>query len=416
MRTSKAGAPSERSATLALPEKPSIAVLPFDNLSDDPNQEYFADGVVEEITSALSRVRSFFVIARNSSFTYKGRTVDVKQISRELGVQYVIEGSVRRSDDRVRITAQLIDAVGGTHIWSERYGGLLEDVFALQDSVTESIVGAIEPQLRSAEIARSRRKPPNHLTAHDLFLRASPNVHDMTAEGNEEAIGLLKQAIEIDPNYASAMALLAWCYTLRVSHGWVHSMETEAQEALSLAEAAIKASEEDPEVLWLAGYARAFYGEDFEGGLALIDRALELNPNAAQAWVFSGWVNMYIGKAELSIEHFRRAMRLNPLDPTAYRTHAGLAFAYLCLRHFEEAVAWARKAIHENDRFSPTHRVLAAGLAHAGEVTEAHKVVDALLNLVPGLTVTRFMKETRFRFPAYSEVIMDGMRKAGLPE
>ncbi len=407
---------SGEAVTLALPDKPSLAVLPFDNLSGDPDQEYFADGVVEEITAALSRVRSFFVIARNSAFTFKGRAVDVKQISRELGVRYVIEGSVRKSGDRLRITAQLIDAVTGVHVWADRYDGSLDDVFALQDSVTESIVGAIEPQLRLAEIMRSKRKPPNDLTAYDLFLRALPRVYESTAEGNQEAIRFLKKSIEIDPNYASAMALLAWCYTLRVSQGWVQSMEAEAGEALRLADRAARASEDDPEVLWLAGYARAYYGDELEAGLALIERALELDPNAAQAWVFSGWVNLYIGKAERSLEHFQRAMRLSPVDPAAYRTHSGLAFAYLCLGQFEDAVSWARKAFHENDRFSPTHRVLAASLAHEGQLAEAGKVVDALLDLVPGLTVTRYAEETRFRFPAYFDVIMDGMRKAGLPE
>ena len=273
--------------------------------------------------------------------------------------------------------------------------------------------------MRSAEILRSRRKPPDDLTAYDLFLRASPHVHEMTAEGNQRAIQLLKKAIEIDPNYASAMALLAWCYTLRVAHGWVRSMETEAAEARRLAEAAVRGPEDRPEVLWLAGYAKAYYGENFGDGLALIERALELNPNAAQAWVFSGWVNMYIGKADRSVEHFRRAMRLNPLDPAGYRTHSGLAFAYLlnlCLRQYAEAVAWGRKALHENNKFTATHRVLAASLAHAGHTAEAQEVVDALLDLVPGLTVTRFMKETRFRFPDYFNVIMDGVRKAGLPE
>ncbi len=401
---------------LAIPHRPSLAVLPFDNLGADRDQEYFADGIVEEITSALSRVRSFFVIARNSAFTYKGRSVGAKQISRELGVRYLVEGSVRRSGDSVRITAQLIDAVGGTNVWADHYDGLLENVFALQDSVAESIVGAIEPQLRSAEILRSKRKPPDDLTAYDLFLRASPHVHEMTAEGNEKAIHLLKQAIEIDPNYSLAMALLAWCYTLRLAHGWVQSMETEVVEARQLAEAAVRGPEERPEVLWLAGYAKAFYGEDFEGGLALIERALELNPNAAQAWVFSGWVNMYIGKADRSVEHFRRAMRLNPLDPAGYRTHSGLAFGYMYLGQYGEAVAWGRKALHENDRFTPTHRVLAASLAHAGHTAEAQNVVDSLLALVPGLTVTRFMKETRFRFRPYFDVLMDGLRKAGMHE
>ncbi len=403
-------------STLELPNKPSIAVLPFDNLSGDPGQDYFADGMVEEITAALSRVRSFFVIARNSSFTYRGRAVDMKQVSRELGVRYVIEGSVRKSGKRVRIMAQLIDAVHGVHLWADRYDGVLEDVFDLQDNVTQSIVGAIEPQLRIAEIARSRRKPPENLDAYDCFLRALPHVHAMTVQGNQEAIRLLREAIRIDPDYASALALLAWCFTLRVAQGWVVSKEQEAKEGLKSAQIAIHVAEDDPEPLWLAGYSYAYFGGDFEGGLGFIERALELDPNAAQAWVFSGWINMYIGRADKSVEHFRRAMRLSPLDPTAYRTHAGLAFAYLFLRQFDDAIAWATQALLENERFTVTHRVLAPSLALAGRSSEAQRVVKALQELVPGLTVGRFMNETRFRFPAYLDLLIDGMRKAGLPD
>ncbi len=402
--------------TLELPDKPSIAVLPFDNLSGDPGQEYFADGMVEEITAALSRVRSFFVIARNSAFTYKGRAVDMKQVSRELGVRYVIEGSVRKAGKHVRIAAQLIDAVHGVHLWADRYDGILENVFDLQDSVTESIVGAIEPQLRIAEIARSRRKPPESLNAYDCFLRASPQVYAMTKHGNQEAIRLLRDAIRIDPDYASALALLAWCLTLRVAQGWVVSEQEEAQEGLQAAKSAISGAKDDPEPLWLAGYAYAYFGGDFEGGLRFIERALELDPNAAQAWVFSGWINMYVGRADRSVAHFRRAMRLSPLDPTAYRTHAGLAFAHLFLRNFDDAIAWATRAFQENERWTVSHRVLAAGLAHAGRLSEARRAVESLQRIFPGLTVSRFMAETRFRFPDYFDLLMDGLRKAGLPE
>jgi adenylate cyclase len=406
----------DQSELLPIPLRPSLAVLPFDNLGGGQDQEYFTDGIVGEITSALSRIRSFFVIDRNSAFTYRDRGADAKQVSRELGVRYLVEGSVRRSGDHVRITAQLIDATSGTNVWADHYDGSMKNVFALQDSLTESIVGAIEPQLRLAEIIRSRRKRPDDFTAYDLFLRAGPNVNEMTPEGNQKAIELLRQAIKIDPNYASAMALLAWCFTLRVAHGWVRSKDIEAAEALQLAEAAIRRSEDRPEVLWLSGYAKSFFGENMEDGLVLIERALELNPNAAQAWVFSGFVNMYIGRADRSVEHFRRAMRLNPLDPTGYRTHSGLAFAYLCLRQYDEAVSWGRRAMHESSRFAVTHRVLAASLAHAGQTAEAKRIVDALLTLIPGLTITRYRKETRFRFSDYFEQIVDGLRKAGLPE
>lgn len=407
--------PQQGPESLALPEKPSIVVLPFDNMSDDPEQDYFSDGVVEEITAALCRVRSLFVIARNSAFVYKGRAVDAKQISRELGVRYLVEGSVRRSGDRVRITVQLIDAVNGVHVWADRYDGVLEDVFELQDRVTESIVGAIEPQLRTAEIARSRRKPPGDLNAYDCFLRALFHLRAMTRESNEEAERLLETAIGLEPDYASAMALLAWCYSLRPAHGWVAAKDREVEAALRLARTAIDAAPDDPEALCYAGYAQAFFGDDPEGGLVLIDRALKLDPNSAQAWVFGGWVNIYVGDAKAAVAHFERALRLSPLDPSAYRTHAGLAFAHMFVRDFEDAIAWARKALQENDRFAPTHRVLAASLAHVGRLAEAEAMVQKLQTLVPGLTLASLREDTRFRHPPYFDLLVEGLRLAGLP-
>ena len=413
--STSAGAPDPNQA-LPFPDKPSIAVLAFDNMSGDPDQEYFADGIVEEITAALSRVRTLFVIARNSSFTYKGRAVDIKQVSRELGVRYVLEGSVRKSGNRVRITAQLIEATGGSHIWAERYDGVLEDIFDLQDQITESVVGAIEPRLRSAEIERSKRKRPEDLDAYDCFLRALPHVHAMTAEGNAEALRLLGKAIAFDPHYGSAMALAAWCYCLRPAQGWVAPDEDEAREGTRLARAAIENDRENPETLWLAGYTLAFLGDALDEGLGLIDRSLALDPNAAQAWVFSGWVRTYLGDAETAVEHFEKAMRLSPLDSAAYRAHSGLAFAYLFLQRYDDAATWAAKALQGNLNFSPTHRVLAASLAHADRLDEARAAVERLLALVPDLTVTRFGKFTRFRHPENFALLIDGLRKAGLPE
>lgn len=407
--------PQQRSEWLSLPDQPSIVVLPFDNMSGNPAQDYFSDGVVEEITGALCRVRSLFVIARNSAFAYKGRAVDVKQISRELGVRYLVEGSVRRVGDRVRITVQLIDAVNGVHVWADHYDGILKDVFELQDRVTESIVGAIEPQLRTAEIARSRRKPPDDLNAYDCFLRAVFHLRAMTRASNQEAEKLLETAIGLEPDYASAMALLAWCYCLRPAHGWVASKDREAEAALRLSRTAIDAAPDDPEALCYAGYAQAFFGDDPEGGSVLIDRALKLDPNSAQAWVFGGWVHTYVGGAEAAVAHFERAMRLSPLDTSAYRTHAGLAFAHLFMRQFDDAISWARRALQENDRFAPTHRVLAAGLAHAGRLPEAEAVVQKLQALVPGLTLASIREDTRFRHPPYFELLVEGLRLAGLP-
>ena len=403
-------------SALPLPDKPSIAVLPFDNMSGDPEQAYFSDGIVEEITAALSKVQSFFVVSRNSAFAFKGKSIDIKQVSRQLGVRYVLEGSVRKSGNRVRITAQLIDGIDDRHVWADRYDGTLDDIFDLQDQITESVVGAIEPQLRSSEIERSRRKPTTNLNAYDYFLRALPHAHAMTREGNQEALRLASRAIALDPRYASAMALAAWCYTLRVAHGWVDALHDEAHEAMRLARAAIEIDKDVPETLWLAGYVLGFFGTTPEEGIDLIDDALRRNPNSAQALVFSGWLRVYNGDAETAKVHFERALRLSPLDISAYRTYAGLAFSHLFLGHIDDAVSWASKALHQNPKFTPAHRVLAASLGHAGRLEEARRVVERLQALVPGLTVSRFGKETRVRHPEYFELLMDGLRKAGLPE
>ncbi len=406
----------DKAVPFPLPEEPSIAILAFDNLSGDPDQEYFADGIVEEITAALSKVKSFFVVARNSSFAFKGKPTDMKQVSRQLGVRYILEGSVRKSGNRVRITAQLIDGTNDRHVWADRFDGTLEDIFDLQDQITESVVGAIEPKIRSSEIERSRRKPTTNLNAYDYFLRALPHAHAMTREGNEEALRLTSRAIALDPRYASAMALAAWCYTLRVAHGWVDAVHDEAHEAMRLARAAVEVDKDVPETLWLAGYVLGFFGNTPEEGIDLIDDALRLSPNSAQALVYSGYLRLYNGDAATAKAHLERALRLSPLDISAYRTYAGLAFSCLFLGQVDDAISWASKALHQNPKFTVTHRVLAASLGHAGRLDEAHQVVEQLQALVPGLTVTRFGNETRVRHPEYVELLMDGLRKAGLPE
>ena len=313
-------------------------------------------------------------------------------------------------------------------MWADRYDGALDDIFALQDQIAESVVGAIEPRagrwevtgrtldLRSSEIERSRRKPTTNLVAYDYFLRALPHAHAMSREGNEEALKLASKAIALDPRYASAMALVAWCYTLRVAQGWADETQNEAAEATRLARAAIEVVKDVPETLWLAGYAIGFFGTTPKEGIDLIDDALRLNPNAAQALVYSGWLRVYNGNATTSKAHFERALRLSPLDINAYRTYAGLAFACLFLGHIDDAISWASKALNQNPKFTPAHRALAASLGHAGRHDEAHQVVEQLRALVPGLTVSRVGKETRFRHPEYHEFLMDGLRKAGLAE
>src|SRR6266851_6564344 len=286
VRLDRAGATTAeptRSA-LPLPNKPSIAVLPFQNMSGDVEQEYFADGIVEDLITALSHVKWLFVIARNSSFVYKGKVADVKQVARELGVRYVLEGSVRRGGSRVRITGQLIEAATGSHIWADRFDGALADVFDLQDRVTANVVGAIEPKLRTAEIERAQRKPTDSLDAYDLYLRALPHFHALTVAGSDEALRLLRRAFELDPTYALAAAMAARCYAYRGAQGWAADPNGEADEAVRLAHAALDADSDDPEVLHMAGFTLAYVGGDNQSGSLLIGRSLSINPNSAQAW------------------------------------------------------------------------------------------------------------------------------------
>ena len=276
--------------TLALPDKPSIAALPFLNLSGEPDQEYFTDGVVEDIISALSRIRWLFVIARNSSFTYKGRAVDVKQVGRELGVRYVLEGSVRKAANRVRITGQLIDATTGGHLWAERFDSTLDDIFELQDEVAASVVGAIAPQLERAEIQRARRKPTDSLDAHDYYLRGMANLHRGTRESIDEALAQFNRALQLDPNFASAYAMAAWCHFWRKVNGWMTDRPQEIAEGVRLARRAVELGRDDAVALTRSGHALGHLAGDLDGGIALIDRALVLNPNLASAWFLGGFL------------------------------------------------------------------------------------------------------------------------------
>jgi len=297
---------------LPLPDKPSIAVLPFANMSGDPEQEYFVDGMVEEIITALSRIRWLFVIARNSSFTYKGRAVDVKQVGRELGVRYVLEGSVRKAGTRVRITGQLIDALTGTHLWADRFDGSLEDVFELQDRVAVSVSGVIEPALQAAEMRRSATRPTADLTAYDLYLRALAIFFPITKDRIFQALGLLEQAIAIDPHYGPALAWAALCHLHLTLNGWAQTPETNHRKADDLSRQALQATQDDPGVLANAALVRAQLGEDIGAMARLVDRALALNPSFARGWYLSGLLRVFAGQHDLAIEHLETALRLSP--------------------------------------------------------------------------------------------------------
>jgi TolB-like protein/class 3 adenylate cyclase len=359
-------------AALALPDKPSIAVLPFQNMSGDPEQEYFADGMVEDIITALSRFKSLFVIARNSSFTYKGKAVDIKHIGRELGVRYVLEGSVRKAAGKVRITGQLIDATTGSHLWADKIDGSLEAIFDLQDQVTTSVVGAIAPKLDQAEIDRVSRTPPENLDAYDCYLRGvACRRTSGNREKNDEALRLFYRALELDPQMASAYGWAANCYHVRKTYGWISDRENEFAEAKRLAESAVRFGQDDAEALSRAAAAFAFLFFEYETASALVDMAIKINPNLAYAWRVRGWVSVWLGHHEKALEEWDRSLRLNPIDPENYTAESGRAFALLFLGKYDEACYWATQALTRQPKLAPALRSACVGHALSGRLDEA---------------------------------------------
>ena len=354
--------PKREATALALPDKPSIAVLPFQNMSGDPEQEYFADGMVEEIITALSRVRQLFVIARNSSFTYKGRAVDIKQVGRELGVRYVLEGSVRKAGNRVRITGQLIDAATGAHLWAEHFDGALDDIFELQDQVASNVVGAIEPKLLLAETERAIRKPTESLGAYDLYLRALAQFHKFTQPGRDVAIALLSQALALDPSYAPAAAAIGWCRLFQAFTGSPVST-SEIAESVRLATQVIETGRDQPDALWMAAYTLSVFTGAHATAAEMIDQALTVNPNSANAWCIRGWVSAMQDQPDRAIEALQRAMRLSPLDPQHWAFVGGMSFAHLVARSFEEAIGWADRYTHQQPRLGSGYRIKAVACA-----------------------------------------------------
>ena len=404
---------------LALPDKPSIAVLPFQNMSGDPEQEYFADGVVEDIITALSRVTWLFVIARNSSFTYKGRAVDVKQVGRELGVRYVLEGSIRKSANRLRITGQLIDAATGAHLWAQRFEGGLEDIFELQDKVTASVVGAIAPKLEQAEIVRATRKPTESLDAYDYYLRGRASWHKGFAYDKgaiDEALLLFYRAIERDPEFAAAYGMAAWCHVLRRNYGWVHDDGQESAEARRLAEQAVRLGNEDAVALYTGGFGLTMIAGQLQTGAAWIDRALALDPNLAAAWHASGWVRIFLGDAEIAIEHFARGIRLNPVGPENFTSENGTAAAHFLAGRYTDALKWSEKALQTKPNYAPAMRMLAASYASVDRLTEAQQTMTRMRQFDPDLCVANLAGVTPFRSAAAIARYTDSLRRAGLPE
>jgi TolB-like protein/class 3 adenylate cyclase len=417
-KESKTTVSPESKPALALPDRPSIAVLPFTNMSGDPEQDYFADGMVEDIITALSRFKALFVIARNSSFTYKGRAVDVKQVGRELGVRYVLEGSVRKAANRVRITGQLVDTATGAHLWANRFDGGLDDIFDLQDKVTESVVGAIAPAVEKAEIERAKRKPTESLDAYALYLRGLAVFYQFgNRQVNDEALRLFNSAIELDPDFASAYARAAHCYTFAKDNGWISVTANEIAEVARLAQRAVELGKDDAIALAASGHALVQIVRDLEVGAALIDRALVLNSNLAEAWHFGGWVKNWLGEPEPAIERFARAMRLSPLDPRVTPMRAGTAHAHFFLGRYDEAASWAAMALQENPNYQPGLRIAAASNAMAGRPEQAHKAVARLRQLNPALRVST-LKDVLGPYRRAEDVSRyeEGLRQAGLPE
>jgi TolB-like protein len=401
---------------LALPDKPSIAVLPFQNLSDDPEQEYFADGMVEDIITGLSRSKLLFVISRNSSFTYKGKAVDIKRISRELGVRYVLEGSVRKAGKRIRVTGQLIDASTDAHIWADKFDSDLEDIFDLQDRLTSSVIGAISPQLERAEIERARRKPTESLQAYDYYLRSKFSIYQWTREGNTEALRMTKLAISLDPAFAVAYASAANIFGQKKGFGWSEDEAKERAESRQLAERAMQLDQDDPLVLAHAAQVYSYVLEEPETGSAFAARAIALDPNLVMARNWAGWAQIYLGNHAAAIEQFSAAIRLSPMDPHLFVPQTGMAFAHFFAGRHEEGLSWATSAIQRQPNFPGAQRAVMAGLAIAGRIPEARLACDAILQADPLFCISGFKNKTVFRRLEDIEKLEQALRIAGVPE
>jgi TolB-like protein len=396
--------------------KPSIAVLPFSNMSGDPEQEYFADGITEDLITALSQFRSLFVIARNSSFVFKDKAVDAKQIGRELGVRYLLEGSVRKSGTRVRITGQLIEASSGAHLWAGRFDGGLEDIFELQDNVTGSVVGAIGPKLEQAEIDRAKRKPTGSLDAYDYYLRGMAHLHEGSRTSVDDALHLFKRAIDLDPEFAAAYGMAAWCYNLRKWNWWMTDPAKEATDADLLARKAIALGQDDAVALCTGGFALGHAGGEHELGARCIDRALTLNPNLADAWYFAGWLSSIIGEPDVGIERIHRAMRLNPIALFPFSAHAAIAWAHFTAERYDEATSLARKGMLEQPNFLPTLRIFAASCAMSGHLEEARGAIARVQALSPAFRIADVKSIAPYRRPGDLKRYVEALRRAGLPE
>ena len=399
---------------LSVSDKPSIAVLPFANLSGDPEQDYFIDGIVEDITTALSRNHAFFVIARNSSFTYKGMPIDIKQVASELGVRYVLEGSVRKSGGRVRVTGQLIEAESGHHLWADRFDGDMAEIFELQDQLVTRVVGAIAPQLEKAEIDRAKRLATGDLAAYDLYLRGLDNWNRWTKEGNARALQLFYAAMERDRDFSTPYGLAASCHLLAKANGWASRFDE--TEISRLVERAADIGNDDPVALCWAGHVHAYFFKDVDRALLLIDRALELDVNLAIAWQRSGWVRGYAGDPARAIESLNKAIRLNPLDPRVFLTQSAMAFAHFIAGRDDDAADWAATALRVKPNWMPALRVAIASNAMRGHVEAGERALDLYLRIDPEANIAKICDYYPLRRDIDRQRLVLAMRKAGMPE
>lgn len=403
-------------ATLTLPEKPSIAVLPFDNISGDPEQAYFADGIAGELIIGLSRTSSLFVIGRRSSFAFRNERHDLRIIGSKLGVRYIVDGSVQKSGSRIRLTAQLIEAASGSHLWADKYDGALDEIFDLQDQIIASLIGAIEPKLRAAEIARASRKRADSLDAYDLVLRSLPKHAPMTRESLGEAIELLDRALVLVPDYSEALAYGAWCRALRPSNGYSSDVARDFGEARDMADRAMKTDPGNPVALRSAGFVAFFADRDYQTAWDLIDQSLAIDPNSASSWAWRGWVSAFAGEPEIAATEFAKAIRLSPFDQLINTYSIGMAFSLLTSDRFEEGLRWARKGLHEGPKWGAAHRYLIAALCLTRRDAEARAAVQRYLTLDPGYTVRHLVETGPYRRTPNQERLFEAMRQAGVPE
>lgn len=395
----------------------TIAVMPFANMSGDAEQDYFADGMVDEIITALSRFKTFAVISRTSSFAFKGKSVDIRQAASELGVRYVLDGSVRRAGSRLRVSAQLIDAETGAHLWAEKFEGAAQDVFAFQDAITESVVGLVEPTIRKAEIERARRKPPSSLAAYELFLQAIPSLYGMVPANYTAAIALLERAIEIDPGFAPALAFAAWAYEKHLSlSSDVAVQMRDTERCLELAEKALAAGADDPMVLGICGWIAALVESDMPRGLGALRRSLAANPNNFVVLTLAGYANAGGGDLAEARRCLTRVLAISPGSPDAFQCLTGLAMIEVLEGNFEQAVALCQQSLATFNEWPFTYVTLAAAYAYLGRDQEARSTVDRLLELTPGMTIPALLSRPANRVPGRWPVVVEGVKRAGLPE